>query len=429
MSFSGRDKKHLWHPLSKEKHKTDNLPIVRAKGVYLWDVNGNSYIDAISSWYISVYGHCNPFITSRVAAQMLKTDQIVFNGLTHEPAIELSEKLIEILPENQEKLFFSDNGSTTVDVALKMALQYYYNQGIKKDSFIAFQDGFHGDTFGAMSVSGLSVYNGPFSEVTLQVLRLPTPNGQNNQEVVAQTQKFIRENQVAAFIYEPLVQGAAAMKTYSKAGLAMLLELFEQEQILTIADEVMTGFGKTGTYFASDQLAPKPDIICLSKALTAGLIPMGITSCSNKVYQAFYSDNLKHNFFHGHTYSANPLACTAAISGIELLKSNKIQAGIKQIATMNKTFCEEIKTNPLVKETRQIGVIMAIDLAIKTQRYGNLRDELYEFFLAQGVYLRPLGNTIYIVPPYIITPQELQNIYQAISKVLVLLGRKQSVVK
>ncbi len=429
MSLSKRDKKHLWHPLSQEKLSKGNLAIAKAKGVYLWDEAGNSYIDAISSWYISVYGHCNPTITTKVAKQMGSLDQVVFSGFTHEPAVNLSEKLVAILPENQDKLFFSDNGSTTVEVALKMALQYYFNQGIKKDTFIAFQDGFHGDTFGAMSVSGLSVYNGPFDGMSLNVVRIPTPNGANNKEVLGQLEALIATHKVAGFVYEPLVQGAAAMKTYCIEGLARLLAICKSSNVLAIADEVMTGFGKTGTYFASDQLALKPDIMCLSKALTAGLMPMGITSCSQAIYNAFYSDNIADGFFHGHTYSANPLACAAAIAGIDLLTSSSIQDGIKRIQDAHTDFNNRIKNNPLVKEIRQIGVIFAIDLDLNVSRYGTIRDKIYNFFLAQGVYLRPLGNTIYLVPPYVIKPKELQQIYTTIESSLVFLSSEQALVK
>src|SRR5690606_16753879 len=263
---------------------------IKAKGAVLFDENGKEYIDGISSWYTSVYGHCNDFILSRVQEQMQRLDQVVFSGFTHEPAVKLSEELITLLPDNQNNFFFSDNGSTYTEVAIKMALQYHFNKGEKKNVLIAFEEGFHGDTFGAMSVSGLSVYNGPFEDFFLKVERIPVPDGQNNREVLEQLKKLVSEQKVAGFIFEPLVQGAAGMKTHDTKGLDDLIEFCNKNEVITIADEVMTGFGKTGKYFASGYLNNNPEIICLSKALTAGLMPMAVTSCSLKIYDAFYSD-------------------------------------------------------------------------------------------------------------------------------------------
>ena len=386
MTLNQRDKKHLWHPLTQHKLHPNNIAITKAKDCVLYDENGNSYIDAISSWYTCMYGHCNDYITNRVSTQMQQLHHVVFSSLTHEPAIKLSEELISILPNNQEKLFFSDNGSTSVEIGIKMALQYHFNQGEKRNVLIAFEDGFHGDTFGAMSVSGLSVYNGPFEDFFLDVKRIPTPNGKNHDAVLNTLQDIIDNNDVAGFVYEPLVQGAAAMKMHNAKDLNSILKLCKAHNVITVADEVMTGFGKTGTYFASYQIETKPDVICLSKALTAGIMPMAITSCSQKIYDAFYSDDLSKGLFHGHTYSANPLACTAAIAGIELLKSEAIKNNIKTITNSHKEFDKRIKNHPKVKSTRQLGIIYALDLNIEMERYGNLRDKLFQFFLDNGVF-------------------------------------------
>jgi adenosylmethionine-8-amino-7-oxononanoate aminotransferase len=418
MSLQQRDKKHLWHPLTQHKLHPENIAITKAKGCVLTDEDGNEYIDAIASWYTCMYGHCNDYITNRVYQQMQQLDQVVFSGFTHEPAIKLSEALLNILPKNQNKIFFSDNGSTSVEVGIKMALQYHFNQGEKRKLLLAFEDGFHGDTFGAMSVSGLSVYNGPFEDYFLEVERIPTPNGHNHDHILHQL-KTITENQaVSGFIYEPLVQGAAAMKMHNTEGLDAILKFCKAHHIITIADEVMTGFGKTGKNFASDHLETKPDIICLSKALTAGLLPMAITSCSQEIYDAFYSDQIEKGFFHGHTYSANPLACTAALAGIEMLQSEDIQNNIKRIMSSLSAFDNRIKNHPKVKSTRQTGIIYALDLNIEMERYGNLRDKLFQFFMEHGVFLRPLGNTIYIQAPYVITEEQLEKVYQTIEKAL-----------
>ncbi|MCM4155236.1 adenosylmethionine--8-amino-7-oxononanoate transaminase [Gramella sp. AN32] len=413
-----RDKKHLWHPLTQHKTAREMLPIVKAKACILTDDNGNEYIDGISSWYTAVYGHCHPFITNKVAKQMQNLDQVVFSGFTHEPAIELSEALIKILPAGQQKMFFNDNGSTATEIGIKMALQYHHNLGNDRKVMLAFENGFHGDTFGAMSVSGLSVYNGAFKDHFIRVKRLPVPNGENNSEVISTLKMLIAEHNFAGFIYEPLIQGAAAMQFHNAEGLDEILKICWENEIILIADEVMTGFGKTGKFFASDHLQQKPDILCMSKALTAGLLPMGLTSCTQKIYDAFYSDEIAKGLFHGHTYTANPLACTAALAALELLTSEEIQHKITEIARQNNAFANKIKYHPKVKNLRTLGVILAFELDVETDRYGSLRDKIFDFFMQRGIALRPLGNTIYILPPYVISEKQLQQIYLAIEESL-----------
>ena len=418
MSLQERDKKHLWHPLKQHQLNPESLAIVKAKGCILTDEKGNEYIDAISSWYTCVFGHCNDFITSRVYEQMQQLDQVMFSDFTHEPAVQLSEELIKILPEGQNRIFFNDNGSTAVEASIKMALQYYFNKGEKRSTFIAFEDGFHGDTFGAMSVSGLSVYNGPFEDFLMDVKRIPVPNGENEEEILSQLKEYITQFDIAGFIYEPLVQGAAGMKIHDADGLNAILSFCKSQGVLIIADEVMTGFGKTGKNFASDYIETKPDVICLSKALTAGLIPMAITSCTEEIYEAFLSNDIAKGFFHCHTYSANPVACSAALAGIELLQTKEIQESIQQISEAHVSFEKRIKDHPKVKSTRHIGIIFALDLNTKTERYGGLRDKLLKFFMNRGVFLRPLGNTIYIQVPYVITKEELLKVYLTIEEAL-----------
>ncbi len=418
MNLKERDKKHLWHPLTQHKLHPEHLPVVKAKGVWLYDENGKQYIDGIASWYTCMYGHSHPQIITRVKEQLDILDQVVFSGFTHPPAIELSEKLMSILPSKMAKIFFSDNGSTSVDVAIKMSLQYYFNQGQKRKRIIAFNNAFHGDTFGAMSVSGLSVYNGPFEDFLLTVQRLEVPNENNITTVLSNFKALLDTGEVAAFIYEPLVQGAAAMHMYRPDHLEMLIKMAQEANVLTIADEVMTGFGKTGKNFASEYMHSQPDVICLSKSLTAGVAAMALTCCSQKVYDAFYDDEMSKGFFHGHTYSANPLACTAALAGLNLLASDEIQSSIKRIHKRHLEFEEHIKSHQKVKQTRVTGVIFALDLDIKMDRYGNLRDKLYSFFMEKGVFLRPLGNTIYTLPPYVITDSELDLIYEVMEQCL-----------
>lgn len=417
-NLASRDKKHLWHPLTQHKLNKNQLGIVCAKGALLFDEEGKEYIDGIASWYTVMYGHCNKTIVSAMTKQMEKLDFVMFSGLTHEPAIELSEKLMALLPKNQAKLFFNDNGSTAIEAAIKISLQYYHNHGEKRDTLIAFEDGFHGDTFGAMSASGLSSYNGPFADFLLKVVRIPVPNAHNLEEVKAILLQLIKDNKCAAFVFEPLVQGAAGMKFHSAKGLDSLIKMCQENDVLCIADEIMTGFGKTGRNFASDYLDNKPDIICLSKALTAGMFPLSITSCSQAVYNRFLSDAVEKGFFHAHTFSAHPIGCAAAIAGIELLNSPEIVERRTYIEKAHTSFARKMENHPKISEVRTIGVILAIDLNVKMERYGNLRDLLYTNFMERGVLLRPLGNTIYVLPPFVITNDQLQKIYDTVITVL-----------
>ncbi|MEN8765357.1 MAG: adenosylmethionine--8-amino-7-oxononanoate transaminase [Wenyingzhuangia sp.] len=411
MNLNKRDQKHLWHPLTQHKMTPEHLGIVRTEGVFLYDEEGNKYIDAISSWYTSVYGHCHPHIVKNVVDQASTMDQVVFAGFTHPAAVEMSEKLMKILPDNQQKIFFSDNGSTTVDIAIKMSLQYHFNQNRKKLRIIAFENAFHGDTFGAMSVSGLEVYNGPFEDVVFGVDRIPVPNDENILEVLKVFEEMMVSGEVACFVFEPLIQGANCMQMHKAVHLDKMIALAQQNDVICVADEVMTGFGKTGTYFASDRLENKPDILCLSKALTGGMVAMGLTTCTEKIYSAFYADHISKGFFHGHTYSANPIACAAVKASVDLLQSDEIQQGIQRIQKGHQQFSKSLQDHPKVKEIRTLGVVLAVDLDLDIDRYGKDRNAIFEYFMARGIFLRPLGNTLYIVPPYVIKSEELSFIY------------------
>jgi adenosylmethionine-8-amino-7-oxononanoate aminotransferase len=417
-NLSKRDEKHIWHPLTQHQTATAPIGIVKAKGALIWDENGNEYIDGIASWYTAMYGHSNEKITEAITVQMQQLDFVLFSGFTHEPAVHLSERLMDILPQNQAKIFFNDNGSTAVEAAIKMALQYHHNKKDKRDTLIAFENGFHGDTFGAMSASGLSSYNGPFEDFLLKVKRIPTPQEGNISEITKQLETVLEQNSCAAFIFEPLVQGAAGMKFHSAKGLDMLIKVCQEAGVLCVADEIMTGFGKTGKNFASDYLEHNPDIICLSKALTAGMFPLSITSCSQEIFDGFLSEKVHKGFFHAHTFSAHPLGCAAALVGMELLSSDEILERRMYIENAHEQFVSTIKNHSKVEEARCMGVILAIDLNLQIERYGNLRDELYQFFMKRGVVLRPLGNTIYVLPPYVITNRELAKVYEAIKEAL-----------
>lgn len=408
------DAKHIWHPLTQHKTAAAPLSIKKAQGNYLFDMDDKPYFDAISSWYTCSYGHVNPVLTLALKKQVDQLHHVVFAGMTHEPAAVLSKKLIGILPSSQQKLFFSENGSTSVEIALKMAFQYHFNRGEKRNVVIALENGFHGDTFGAMSASGLSVYNGPFEDFFINVKRIPVPNEENLPAVLKLIDELTSQHQVASFIYEPLVQGAAAMQMHEPQYLCQVLRKFKEKGVLTIADEVMTGFGKTGTLFASDQIINKPDMMCMSKALTGGIMPMAITSCTKEVYNAFYNDELARGFFHGHTYSGNPLGCAVAAAGIDLLTSQPIQENIAFISKMHQEHLSLFQSHKAVSKVRSCGVIFALDLAIEMERYGSKRNEIFQWFMSNGIFLRPLGKTIYIVPPFTTSPAELELLFKAI---------------
>jgi len=422
-SLSARDKEVIWHPLTQHQTAGPALAIVRAEKEFIYDEAGNRYIDGIASWYTAVYGHSHPYIIDAVKRQMDHMDHVVFTGFTHPPAIQLAERLLQLLPQNQAKVFFNDNGSTAIEAAIKMAIQFFYNRAEKRQTLIAFEEGFHGDTFGAMSASGLSVYNGPFEDYFIKVERIPVPNQENFAQVKAQLLDVLKKGESFAFLFEPLVQGAAGMKMHWAEHLDALIQICKKHKVLTIADEVMTGLGKTETLFASEQLDHYPDMICLSKALTAGTMPMSVTTCSQEIFDAFLSKENAKGFFHAHTYSATPWACAAALAGLDLLTSPEMEANRKRINTQHLAFIEKMKNHPALINLRCNGVILAMELNVPMERYGELRDKLFAHFMQQGVCLRPLGNTIYVLPPYVTSDASLAKIYAAIESSLLLFGR------
>ncbi|MGI8949982.1 MAG: adenosylmethionine--8-amino-7-oxononanoate transaminase [Chitinophagaceae bacterium] len=426
MSLIERDKKFIWHPFTQQKNSIDPIPIVLGKGSLLFDENGNSYIDAISSWWVNLHGHAHPYIAERLYQQALQLEQVIFAGFTHQPAVDLAEKLLQILPTSFSKIFYSDNGSTAVEVALKMAIQFWWNQGkaksqkskIKKQNkILAFNNSYHGDTFGAMSVSDRSVFTLAFHDLLFEVIFIDVPTEKN----IESTKKIIDEfeNEIAAFIYEPLIQGAGGMKMYEVYWLNELLNIVKQKNIICIADEVMTGFGRTGKFFASEYIQNKPDIICLSKGLTGGTMALGVTSCSEKIYNAFVNDNKLKTFFHGHSFTANPLACTAALASLHLFQKNNCLQKILFINQQHQIFIHQLSHNKKVKNIRLLGTIIAFEIDEGADEYlNNISAIITQKSLQQGVYIRPLGNTVYLMPPYCITENELQKIYEVVLNII-----------
>ena len=301
MNLSERDHNLIWHPFTQQQTAAPNIAITHGKGALLYDEHGNEYIDAVSSWWTNLFGHANPEIAEAVKKQLDTLEHVIFAGFTHQPAIELSEKLLDLLPSTQSRVFFSDNGSTCVEVALKMAIQYWHNQNIEKTTIIAFKNAYHGDTFGAMSVGARGVFNRPFESYMFDVKFVDLPTDDNFEQVLADFTQIIQTQKTAAFIFEPLIQGSAGMLIYKGEYLDKLLEIAQQHEVICIADEVMTGFGRTGKIFATDYLQHKPDIFCLSKGITGGFLLLGVTTCPQRIYAAFLSEDKLKTFFHGHS--------------------------------------------------------------------------------------------------------------------------------
>jgi adenosylmethionine-8-amino-7-oxononanoate aminotransferase len=420
-SLKDKDKLYIWHPFTPLKPEPDIIPIVRGKGIHLVDESGKHYIDAISSWWVNLHGHSHPYIAEKIYQQALELEQVIFAGFTHRPAVELAERLVPVLPGNFSKIFYSDNGSTSTEVAIKMALQYWWNKSpgseLNKTKIIAFNNSYHGDTFGAMSVSDRSVFTMPFQDKLFDVLFIDTPDSKNINELKAIIKS--QSNTIAAFIYEPLVQGAGGMKMYDASLMNELVTTCQQQDIICIADEVMTGFFRSGRLFASEYMQATPDIICLSKGLTGGTMALGVTACTQKIVDAFITEDKLKTFFHGHSFTANPLACSAALASLDLLLEDSCRQNILSICDDNNNFIDSIKSYPNVHNARCLGTIIAFDYISEDYNYLNtVSQEITTFMLNKGIYLRPLGNTVYIMPPYCITKEELQRVYDAMLELI-----------
>ncbi len=420
MTLQEKDSQHLWHPYTQHKTSKPAIAITKGEGALLWDENGKEYIDAIASWWVNPYGHSNKFIADAIYKQLTTLEHVLFGGFTHEPAIVLGERLMEILPKNQKKIFFSDNGSTAVEVAIKVALQYFFNKGEKKTTIIAFENAFHGDTFAAMATSGISFFTEAFQGMLIDVIRIPVPIKGHEQISFDALAEVLKKSNCAAFIFEPLVQGAAGMVMYEPESLDELIQICKENKVLTIADEVMTGFGKTGKTFACDYLKEKPDMMCLSKALTGGTIPMAITTFTQYIFEAFYDNDINKALFHGHTFTGNPTGCAAALASLSLLQTEEMQNNLIRVNKSHLAFQKRIESHPKVTTTRVLGVIFALEIKTESSEsyYGTLRNKLYDFFIENGVIIRPVGSIVYILPPYIITDLQLQKVYQVVEKAL-----------
>jgi adenosylmethionine-8-amino-7-oxononanoate aminotransferase len=422
MNLQQKDEKYIWHPYTHQKNRLPAIPIVKGNKAILYDEEGNKYIDGISSWWVNIHGHGNKFIARKIFEQAKKLQQVIFTGFTHQPAVELADKLLKVLPGNFAKIFYSDNGSTATEVALKIAIQYWSNVGdSKRNKILAFHNSYHGDTFGAMSVSERGIYTFAFQDKLFEVIFIDTPNSDNLDQLKVEIEKY--KNEIACLIYEPILQGAGGMLMYEPEDLNELLRFLKQEKIICIADEVLTGFYRTGKFFAGDYLEEKADIICLSKALTGGTMALGVTACTQTIYDAFVSDDKTKTLFHGHSFTANPLACTAALASLELLKKDKCLKNIENIISHHQKFYKKLlifKEKNIIKNIRQSGTIIAFEICTsENDNYlNNISNYFTPFCLEHGVYLRSMGNTIYVMPPYCITSKELKKIYGVIEQFL-----------
>lgn len=412
-----RDTAVNWHPYSQMK-QTTHLPIVRGEGAYVYDAEGNAYLDMVCSWWVNLHGHAHPYIAQKVYEQLTRLEHVIFAGFTHVGAIELSERLLSLLPENQRKIFYSDNGSTAIEVALKMCIQFEKLKGKTKSKIMAFRNGYHGDTFGAMSVSERGHWTNYFVEYLFDVVYLEAPtayNFESNKEIIDQF-----ADDTLCVIFEPLVQGAGGMLMHEAVDLNQLMHYCQEKEILLIQDEIFVGFGRTGTLFAADQLSFEADLYCLSKGLTGGTMALGVTSCTEEIYQAFYQDDKKAAFFHGHSFTASPVACAASLASLDLLQEEKTLKSIQEIILQHESFASELKEMKQIEKIRQSGTLLAFDWVVpeNTSYFNAIQSVLYQRFLEQGILLRPLGNTIYLLPPYCITKEDLQKCYQLILAVL-----------
>ena len=425
MTLADRDRAHVWHPYTQMRTAPPPLPIVRGEGVYLFTEDGRRILDGVSSWWLNIHGHSHPRLNAALSAQASQLEHVMFAGFTHVPAIELAERLIAVLPEGLTRVFYSDNGSTAVEVAMKLAIQYWDNRGgSSRRRFIALHHGYHGDTVGAMSASADSLFTRPFASMLFPVYRADPPycyrcplgleRATCQIDCLGSLERLLNQHQeeVAAVLVEPMLQGAGGMIIWPAEFLGGVLRLCDRYGTLMIADEVLTGFGRTGRMFACDHAAVAPDIICLSKALTGGYLPLGATVTTERVYEAFLSEDRTRTFFHGHSFTANPLACAVAIASLDLFQESHALDRVRALEEWLRSGLAPLGALPIVGEVRVIGGVGILELvADKSLKIagGYLDDigpRLARAFLDRGLLLRPLGNVLYFMPPYVITESE-----------------------
>jgi adenosylmethionine---8-amino-7-oxononanoate aminotransferase len=418
---------HLWYPYTQAKTAPDPLKVKSGQGVWLELKTGERILDCISSWWVNLHGHAHPHIAEAIYQQAKCLEHVIFAGFTHDPAEQLAERLVSRLPSGLTRVFYSDNGSTAIEVALKMAYQYWANQGQPRTTFLAFEGAYHGDTFGAMAVGARSLFTQAFTPLLFDVAFIPYPAthlqddsaAQREQAILQQLQQTLAQQPegYAGIIIEPLVQGSGGMQMCRPQFLQQLQQIAKAHNTLLIFDEVMTGFGRTGDWFACTKAEVTPDIMCLSKGITGGFLPLAVTVCTETIYDAFYSDDPQKTLYHGHSYAANPLGCAAALASLDLMVDH--EAAFQQMEAQHNAHLATLDNHPRLKNLRVTGTIAAMDLVTEHPGYLNeLSLEIRKRGIAQGLLLRPLGNVLYIMPPYCITEEELAFIYRGITTIL-----------
>ena len=428
-AIAARDLAVVWHPCTqmKDHERLPMIPIARGLGVWLYDFDGRRYLDGISSWWVNLFGHANPRINTAVREQLERLEHVLLAGFTHEPVLELSERLVTILPAGLTRCFYADNGSAAVEVAVKMSFHYWQNVGkSRKRRFITLSNSYHGETLGALAVGDVELYKKVYQPLLMDVITVPSPDchlrepgcswEEHSRRMFAAMEQALtgHADEVAAVIVEPLVQCAGSMRMYHPVYLALLREACDRHGVLLIADEIAVGFGRSGTLFACEQAGVRPDFICLSKGLTGGYLPLSVVVTTEPIYQAFYDDYLRLNaFLHSHSYTGNPLACAAALATLSIFAEDEVIECNKALARRMAEATAELADHPHVAEVRQTGMMLAIE-TVKDRASGERYDwrerrglKAYEYALAQGALLRPLGNVIYLMPPYVIEPEQI----------------------
>ena len=401
----------VWHPFTQHALTPDATLVSRGEGAWLETEKGR-LLDAISSWWVITHGHRHPKIVAAIKAQADALDQVIFAGFTHQPAEDVARALIDIAPRGLARVFYSDSGSTAVEVALKMALGFWRNQNKPRTRIIALEHAYHGDTIGTMSAGARGVFNAAYEPLLFDVDRLPLPQAGLEKAILEQLEALARD--AAALIVEPLILGAGGMKTYPSALLHDMAQICRRHGTLLIADEVMTGFGRTGTLFACEQADVAPDILCLAKGLTGGSLPLAATLCTEGIFAAHYSTDRSRTFFHSSSFTANPIACAAARANLQIWRDEPVRERIAALAALQEARLARLRNR--FENLRRLGTITAMDLKVSDPGYlANVAPDLSRFFLARGILLRPLGNTIYVMPPYCVTEPELDLVYDAIA--------------
>lgn len=411
------DQKYVWHPFTQMQTAITPLAVVKAKDATLYTEDGQTYLDCNSSWWVNTHGHGNAYLKKALIDQFDQIDHVIFAGATHPKAVELSRRVLEILPDNLSRVFFSDDGSTAIEVALKMAFQYWFNLDQPKRRILALEGAYHGDTFGAMSIGQRGYFNKPFEHLFFDVDFLPFPLEVKEAELLQMAENYFNSGEFAALIVEPLVQGSAGMYMYRPEFLEALFALAKRNNVLIICDEIMTGWGRTGKMFAMDYIQTAPDIVCLSKGLTGGVMSLGLTVATEKIYEAFLAPEKTKALLHGHSYTANPLACAVACANLDLIAEPLFFENIERINRQHALFAGRMKVHSKVMEVRHLGTIIAVEIQPEQEvssYFSDIRDRAYTYFLSQGLLIRPLGNIVFLNPPYCMTNEELEKAYTAI---------------